>query len=308
MVVAVLLLVVFISWLLNRATERSVSCVREIQCSACRKRDTSETAQPSTFGFDDSQFERMAELYRFAEFGRLSSGLFHDLVNPLAAVSLNIERARCERMIGAEFPAAAYLDHAFTATRRMERFLIAIKKQIAKDVACSRFSLADEAGQVIDMLSYKATAARVMIELRAPRDVSFVGDAVRWSQVIMNLTTNGIDAYDDIDEASGRPRRVVVALAHTPAGCVCTVADWGSGIAPDHLSRVFDPFFTTKSCSGAAGTGIGLSIAKRIIEKDFKGRITVTSEPMTGTVFSIFLPMISVESADEAASFEPRRI
>jgi signal transduction histidine kinase len=70
-----------------------------------------------------------------------------------------------------------------------------------------------------------------------------------------------------------------------------TISDTGPGIPLDVQRRIFEPFFTTK----ARGTGLGLAVARRVIE-EHGGTIEVTSEPRKGTTFTIQLPL----SAEEA--------
>ena len=67
---------------------------------------------------------------------------------------------------------------------------------------------------------------------------------------------------------------------------IVEVADNGRGIAPDHLPNIFRPFYTTKG----DGTGLGLSLARRIVE-DHQGRIDVTSTLGKGTTFAVVLPL-----------------
>jgi len=70
------------------------------------------------------------------------------------------------------------------------------------------------------------------------------------------------------------------------ANAVIEVADNGRGIAADNLPNIFRPFFTTKG----DGTGLGLSLARRIVE-DHQGRIDVSSAVGVGTTFSVVLPL-----------------
>jgi two-component system, cell cycle sensor histidine kinase and response regulator CckA len=79
---------------------------------------------------------------------------------------------------------------------------------------------------------------------------------------------------------------------------VVTIADTGSGIAPEYLDRIFEPFFTTKAVG--KGTGLGLATAIGII-KNHRGFVTVSSEVGKGTQFQIFLPA----AAEPSATIEP---
>jgi len=68
-----------------------------------------------------------------------------------------------------------------------------------------------------------------------------------------------------------------------------SIADSGSGIPPENLSRIFEPFFTTKEVG--KGTGLGLSITYDIVTKKHGGKIEVSSEPGKGTTFVVTLPI-----------------
>jgi signal transduction histidine kinase len=67
---------------------------------------------------------------------------------------------------------------------------------------------------------------------------------------------------------------------------VVSVSDTGRGIRPEHLPNIFRPFYTTKG----SGTGLGLSLARRIVE-DHGGKITVRSEVGKGSTFEVMLPL-----------------
>jgi signal transduction histidine kinase len=71
------------------------------------------------------------------------------------------------------------------------------------------------------------------------------------------------------------------------------IKDNGIGIQKEHLDSLFEPFFTTK---GFNGTGLGLFISYSIV-KSYNGSISVSSEPGSGTEFSVVLPSISPEQA-----------
>lgn len=72
----------------------------------------------------------------------------------------------------------------------------------------------------------------------------------------------------------------------------CTVSDHGVGIARCHLRKIFDAFFSTKITCMDKGTGVGLSIAKDLVEKEFGGTITVQSVRRYGTTFTVSVPIL----------------
>ncbi|MBY0328742.1 HAMP domain-containing histidine kinase [Patescibacteria group bacterium] len=280
-----------LSWLSNRETERSLRRAHISEAALRAQRDSLELlVEERTRELKETQLEKISQLYSFAEFGRLSSGLFHDLMNPLSAVSLNVEKAKTEGQTeGDLFRAQHYLEKAFVAAQRMERFIRAVRKQIGKQGELKEFSLREEASQVIDILSYKAQVAEVQLVLVVPDDIVLLGEPVRFSQILLNLITNAIDAYDGAPQDQ-KDRTVVVNISQTSTHSMCTVLDHGVGIDQEHIDAIFEPFFTTKPVQETKGSGIGLSIAKTIIEKDFNGTVTVESSPVSGTLFTLIFP------------------
>jgi two-component system NtrC family sensor kinase len=109
------------------------------------------------------------------------------------------------------------------------------------------------------------------------------GDADGLSQVLLNLLTNALAATP----AGGRVEVSATAAGRDGRPGVATaVADTGSGIAPEHLTRIFDPFFSTKR---SGGTGLGLSICRDIV-RAHDGVLSVESAPGTGARFTVWLP------------------
>jgi two-component system, LuxR family, sensor kinase FixL len=113
-------------------------------------------------------------------------------------------------------------------------------------------------------------------------DLRCVADAFRMEQVFRNILDNSLAACAAPAEVEIRARPT--ELAGQPALCVW-VEDNGPGIAQDQRQKVFDPFYTTK----AKGTGLGMAIAKRIVEAH-AGRIAVAEGNGTGAAISITLP------------------
>ena len=120
------------------------------------------------------------------------------------------------------------------------------------------------------------------------------GDATQLHQLLLNLAVNARDALSSGGVITLSARNVSLdaraagrhPLAHPGDYVALTVADTGTGIAPEILDRVFDPFFTTK---GEAGSGMGLSTALGIV-KSHGGFITVDTEVGRGAQFHVYLP------------------
>jgi signal transduction histidine kinase len=114
-------------------------------------------------------------------------------------------------------------------------------------------------------------------------------DSDQIHQVLLNLLLNSLQAI----EQNGK---ITVNLESHGKAAVVQVIDNGRGIAPDQLPNIFRPFYTTKG----DGTGLGLSLARRIVE-DHQGRIDVSSTLGKGTTFSVVLPLQRTEISNAAS-------
>ena len=134
-------------------------------------------------------------------------------------------------------------------------------------------------GHVTDYIS-RRTSNRVTITTRLPEQPIYANlSAPLFEWVVENLCKNAVDAMD----GSGA---ITISAAEEPTRYAVEVSDTGKGIPKGQFSNVFRPGFTTKK----RGWGLGLSLAKRIVEEYHKGRIYVkSSEIGKGTTFRIEL-------------------
>jgi two-component system C4-dicarboxylate transport sensor histidine kinase DctB len=279
-----LIIIATIVWLFLREIEHSLNRARYSEALLRAERDSLEIkVETRTQELLVLEAEKMEQLYRLAEFGRLSSGIFHDLINPLTAVALNLEQIKTEtdnKIVSAK----SYLSQALLATNKMEGLISSIKKQIARENSISFFSLNKEIEQTIQILSYKIRRSQVNLNFKADKEIILEGDALKFSQIITNLLANAIEACEETEI-----KNINLNLDKLPSEITITVSDSGGGIAPENLTKIFTPFFSTKKTSGR-GLGIGLAITKDIIEKNFLGNINVTSKINQGSTFIINLP------------------
>ncbi len=277
-----LAIIAIASWLSNREIEKSLRRARKSETELKKERDSLEiTVQRRTKELKEAQAEKMSQLYRFAEFGRLSSGMFHDLINPLNAVSLNMEKIKSRE-------ASSYVDKAISAAQKLEEMVGAVRKQLNREENRSLFSLNKEIEYVIDVLSHKAKKAHVIINFSSEHEIQIFGDAIKFNQVVLNLIANAIDSYPPATGKGGE-RTVSVTMRQNQNNITLEVKDRGAGIPEANLNKIFEPFFTTKP--EGQGIGLGLSMTKRIIEKDFGGDISVQSKIGSGAVFTIKIPL-----------------
>lgn len=287
--VIIFFVIATITWLSNHEMEKSLARLRKSEAELKEERDTLEIkVEQRSKELKEAQAEKIDQLYRFAEFGRISSGLFHDLINPLNAVSLNLSKTD-----GSAEETKQYVSNAVRAAKKLEDLVVAVRKQLAREETKTLFLIEQEIQHVIEVLSHKAQKANVELRFTPRSDIRMFGDAIKFNQIVLNLVANGIDACmpptAELVPVSLANRWVQISLVEEPEIIIMIVEDNGVGIPEHHMSKIFEPFFTTKI--NGQGIGIGLSMAKRIVEKDFGGALIAKSEAGRGSSFKVSLPM-----------------
>ena len=288
---ATLGVIALVSWLFNREIEKALQRARRSEKALKKERDFLEVrVEERTKELKKAQLEKVLHLYRLADFGRMAAGFFHDLVTPLTTVSLNLEQlqARSKRMKSWNADVEPLLKRAASGTQRMKSFVQAVRKQIQKQEEKVVFNLNREIIQSLDVLNYKAKSIRVKLHFVYPKTIHTYGNPLRFNQLMTNLVSNAIEAYEKTRRRKNR--QVIIKLETKNAKkAVLVVQDFGCGIAKKNLKKIFNPFFTTKSID--KGTGMGLSICKSIVEKGFDGKIKVESKEGKGTTVIAEFPI-----------------
>lgn len=273
-------IVALVSWLSNKQIHQSLQRARLSEKALRLERNLLERrVKERTKELEKAQVEKLEELNRFAEFGRISSTLLHELANPLTAASLNLELMKNKRT-------SAIYDQLYESISFMEEYVSNARRQLRRQSEIGEFGVRQEIERVVGFLQPKARAMAVEIKLDAKDGLVLTGDSVKFDQIVSNLLANAIDAYEPLLATEKRPVRVRVR--QEAQQIVIKVSDHGVGISKKALQHVFDPFYSTKN--GDRGTGLGLTITKRAIEEDFGGVITVVSNKEKGTEFTLRLP------------------
>jgi two-component system, OmpR family, phosphate regulon sensor histidine kinase PhoR len=155
----------------------------------------------------------------------------------------------------------------------------------AVDFERERIDLADVVRDTVDALEGAAEESGIELSLSAPQTMAIIADAQRIAQVVDNLVSNAVK----YTQSGGS---VQVRLAGEEHQAVLEVTDTGIGIEPDDIDRLFNRFFRSREAErrAIAGAGLGLSIAKDIVE-GHGGRVEVESEPGRGSRFRVLLPI-----------------
>ncbi|HEX8966140.1 MAG TPA: HAMP domain-containing sensor histidine kinase, partial [Patescibacteria group bacterium] len=254
-----------------------------------------EKVEERTKELKQTQLEKVSQLYRFAEFGRLSSGILHDLVTPLTSVSLNLSLLtnRSKKINKQQIVAdQELLEKVALGVTRMELFVKSVRKQLQKQEVRYSFNVVEEIKQVLQVFNHRLDEFGIKVKIEYGKNIKTVGNPIKFNQIISNIINNAIDAYDLHKTFISKNKKIIVRVKAIAKEIQIEIQDFGCGIPKNVQKQIFKPLFTTKGIE--KGTGIGLYITKEIIEKDFFGKISFTSKENEGTIFIIKIPELEL--------------
>jgi nitrogen-specific signal transduction histidine kinase/CheY-like chemotaxis protein len=236
--------------------------------------------------------------------GQLAGGVAHDFNNLLAVIRGNSELLLMDaskfngETVDCLNQVVAASDRAANLTRQLLAFS---RKQVLQS---QPLDLNDIIGNLTKMLK-RIIGEDIQLQCSYAARLPFVqADAGMIEQVLVNLVVNARDAISNGGQLLIATEKVCLNQSYAkmhpearPGEFVClSVADNGTGIAPEHLPRIFEPFFTTKE--QGKGTGLGLATVYGIV-KQHQGWIEVSSQAGAGTTFRILLPVVYAPISSE---------
>ena len=232
--------------------------------------------------------QELAHVGRVSTISALTASLAHELNQPLTAILANAEAA--EQLLDAPAPklqdVREILQDIVRDDRRATQVIQRLRGLLRKgEVEPAALDINEIVVEVARLVNADAVARNVSIRLEPARDLpSIWGDRVQLQQVVLNLLLNGLDA---MPEGGGGDRSLALQTTRTRSDTVeVAVRDSGTGIDEANLDQVFQAFYTTK----AAGMGMGLTIARAIVEAH-GGRLTARNNPTIGATFAFTLPL-----------------
>jgi signal transduction histidine kinase len=210
-----------------------------------------------------------------ADIGRIATVIVHDLKNPLIAISgfakrLKEGRGNVDKAVDVIINSAAQMEKIVASVLDFARPL---------RLELKRMDLRDVVKRAGDFCKIKAEQKEVILSLDLPQHpVDMSIDRFHFERALENLVTNAI-------EASDRNHSVSIILAQLKNMMTITITDNGPGMDDEILANIFIPFYTRKR----GGTGLGMPIAKKIIE-GHQGNIRIDSKAGQGTQVIIELP------------------
>lgn len=284
--VSMLGLTALISYISHRELQHSLKRAHASEALLKEERDTLEiTVQQRIAAIQKIEHERIIELRRFAEFGKISAGVFHDLLNPLTSVSLSVTELADEQTLEKAVYAQKMIDMAIRSTKKMQLYIDNVRTNLHTRVFQEFFSAEEEISGVLDVVGFYAKRSSVLFFFEKEKTLSLLyGNRTQFHQVISNIVINAIEAF--ADTRTYNSRTITITTSHSAEELRITISDTAGGMSPEIASRIWDTFFTTK----INGIGLGLSNTKAIIENDFQGTITCTTVLGEGTTFTITIP------------------
>ncbi|MBL8841169.1 MAG: hypothetical protein JNL90_06500 [Planctomycetes bacterium] len=227
---------------------------------------------------------RVRQAERLGTLGQLAASVSHELKNPLGVINTSLHLLGGEL---AKLPAGSCAPAVATHLARIQRgsrLAARLASQLldfarGKQPEPRSFALAALLDDAIAMVEERDG---VEVEARCdPPDATAHADPGQLAQALANLLRNACEAIRE-QKVGGK---VTLRARRDPLGVVLVVADDGPGIAAEHKERIFEPLYTTRP----TGTGLGLSITRDLIEAH-GGRLSVSTAPGSGAVFTILLP------------------
>src|SRR5712664_1500637 len=260
-------------------------------------RETTADMQRREQELRDKQ-EQLVQAGKLATLGELTTGVAHELNNPLNNTGLFVGNAvdLIELGVTEKGQIVRELRHAMQQVGKATE-IISHLRTFGRAAPVSREPIALR--QVVEHALALMRAQLRLREIDVTVDLSskepvVVGNPIQLEQIFINLLTNARDA---VAESPRKAIRISASLG--TEGVEVAFTDTGDGIPLGVERRIFDPFFTTKEVG--KGTGLGLSITYGII-KEHGGTISVVSPPGEGATFLIQLPVASAETTPTAAS------
>jgi PAS domain S-box-containing protein len=241
--------------------------------------------------------ERAAQLSRSnAELQQFSYVISHDLQEPLHLIT------RYAQLLGEKYggrieaEAHRWLAHVLTSAARMQAMINDVLEYARVETRGQPFSFVDLDAVVADAVANLKVAIDESGAVVATGDLPRIpADSGQMVQLFQNLIGNAVKFR------GGKPPRVQVTAVEAEDAWVVAVMDNGIGIQSEHLDRIFGMFQRLHSSSEYPGTGIGLAICKRIVDRH-GGQIWATSQPGEGSTFYFSIPKKAPASGESGAT------
>lgn len=280
---SVLFALLIVTWLAEREIMAGLHRAKLAEEALRQERDRLEIRlEERTTQLAKMHADQTASLLKLAHYGREFAGYFHDLVNPITAASISLERANQNP----DMPKDPLLEKAESAMRTVISFVHSVQKQLQKESEPEHINVAAAIDQATEIVQHKIQHHRITLHTTVSPHDTFVTDPIKLFQIISNLLNNAVDACGECPV--GKPRHIELTAKTESNGLYISVTDTGPGIPEQIQSRIFDPLTTSKV--NTKNLGLGLSIVHHIVTQECGGTVQIVATGPTGTTFSVYLP------------------
>jgi len=235
---------------------------------------------------------------KLASIGRLSSGIAHEIGNPIGIIVGYLELLKQDDI--SDEDRKEFIQRTESEIKRIStiiRQLLDLSRPSSGEP--QKIAVHEIVNDIIDAFKFQPLKLKsnidLQLDLKANTDI-VIADPGQLRQVFLNLLINAADAIKSVEERAGGIITITSSIKPSPHADDDKIADTlkvefidnGPGIPEDKLSDIFDPFYTTKD--PGEGTGLGLSVSFMIIE-GIGGKITAASDGNMGTTITVFLPL-----------------
>ena len=257
-------------------------------------RDTTQAVERREQELRDKQ-EQLVQAAKLATLGELTTGVAHELNNPLNNIGLFVGNVIDRVMLGERDGQRLIgdLEKAMEQVRKATEIITHLRTfGRAAPISLESVDVAEAINRALALTSEQLRQRGIEVELDLSPGLFVLGNAIQIEQVFINLLTNARDALTDEDAE----KRITITTGREGERIKITFADTGPGIPGGLEQRIFDPFFTTKEVG--TGTGLGLSITYGIV-KEHGGQIAVAEGARQGACFEIELPVADEPPPEE---------
>ena len=237
----------------------------------------------------------MLQQSRFAAMGEMIGNIAHQWRQPLNMLGILIQQIQMEQEKGVmtdrlmEERVGKGMDILLHLSRTIDDF----RNFFRPGTKPAPFELAKAVFDTVSFFEPSCAAHGIKVGIEGHSALVCTGHPNQFSQVLLNILNNARDAL--LERRASHPA-IKVAMRDDGCRCEVTIRDNGGGIPPEIIEKIFDPYFTTKE--EGKGTGVGLYIAKAIVERNMRGRI-FAANVADGAEFKIVLSQLP--AAERAA-------
>ncbi|MEO5357796.1 MAG: HAMP domain-containing histidine kinase [Nitrospirae bacterium YQR-1] len=218
----------------------------------------------------------MYEQSRHLSMAELLVNISHHWRQPLCAAGLLIQdiKEACLQNELDEICIESNIENAMSELNKLSETIDNFRSFYVCEKERTEFNIADKINKAVELILGNIENKGVIIDKELDYGLTVNGSPAEFANVILNVLTNAKDKFEKNDIADGTIR-IKLYKEDTTGRIIITIADNGNPIPENIINKVFEPYFTTKDMQ--RGTGMGLYMAKIIIEKNMKGSISLTN-------------------------------